>query len=85
MKVVADGVHTAKSSKQNHLRGQKRERLALMAAEVWDEGECTIVQCTIQRVQPDPGHHCGSKRNKRYDSTSLLTDSRWFIYKYCTE
>jgi hypothetical protein len=28
---------------------------------------------------------CGSKRNKRYDSTSLSTGSRSFIYKYCTE
>jgi hypothetical protein len=32
------------------------------------------VQCTMQRVQPDRGHHCGSKRDKRYDSTGLLTD-----------
>jgi hypothetical protein len=23
--------------------------------------ECTTVQCTVQRVQPDRGHHCGSK------------------------
>ncbi len=36
--------------------------------------EYTTVQCTMQRVQPDRGHHCGSKRdNKRYDSTGLLT------------
>ncbi len=28
---------------------------------------------------------CGSKRNKRYDSSSLLTDDRWFIYKHCSE
>ncbi len=35
------------------------------------------------RVQPDRGHHCGSKRNKRADSTSLLTDNRWFIYRNC--
>jgi hypothetical protein len=28
----------------------------------------------MQRVQPDRGHHCGSKRNKRYDSTGLLSD-----------
>jgi hypothetical protein len=48
------------------------------------EGECTTVQCTIQRVQPDRCHHCGSKRNKRYDSTGLLTDNRRFIYRYCT-
>ncbi len=37
------------------------------------ECDCTIVKCTIQRVQPDWGHHCGSKHNKRYDSTGLLT------------
>ncbi len=36
--------------------------------------ECTKVQCTIQRVQPDRGHHCGSKHNKRYDSTGLLSE-----------
>jgi hypothetical protein len=34
--------------------------------------ECTEVQCTVQRVQPDRGHHCGRRRNKRYDSTGLL-------------
>jgi hypothetical protein len=34
VKVVADGVYTAKSSKQNLLRRQKREQLALMAADV---------------------------------------------------
>jgi hypothetical protein len=27
-----------------------------------------------QRVQPDRGHHCGSKRDERYDSTGLLSD-----------
>jgi hypothetical protein len=36
-----------------------------------------------------PGCHkvaaCGSKRDKRYDSTGLLTDSSWFIYRYCTD
>jgi hypothetical protein len=25
--------------------------------------ECTEVQCTVQRVQPDRGHHCGRRRN----------------------
>jgi hypothetical protein len=25
-------------------------------------------------VQPDRGHHCGSKRDERYDSTGLLSD-----------
>jgi hypothetical protein len=34
----------------------------------------TTVQCTMQRVQPDRGHHCESKQNKRYDSTGLLSD-----------
>jgi hypothetical protein len=28
---------------------------------------------------------CGSKRNKRYDSTGLLTDNGWFIYRFCKE
>ncbi len=36
--------------------------------------ECTKVQCTIQMVQPDRGHHFGSKHNKRYDSIGLLSD-----------
>ncbi len=27
------------------------------------------VQCTVQRVQPDRGHHCG-RSNKRYDPRS---------------
>jgi hypothetical protein len=31
------------------------------------------VQCTVQRVQPGRGHHCGRRRNKRYDNTVLLT------------
>jgi hypothetical protein len=35
--------------------------------------ECTEVQCTVQRVQPYQGHHCGRRRNDRYDSTGLLT------------
>jgi hypothetical protein len=34
VKVVADEVYTAKSSKQNHLGGQKRERLVLMGADM---------------------------------------------------
>jgi hypothetical protein len=34
VKVVADGVYTAKSSKKNHLQGRKREQLALMAVYV---------------------------------------------------
>jgi hypothetical protein len=34
VKVVADGVHTAKLETENHLRMQNRERLALMAADV---------------------------------------------------
>jgi hypothetical protein len=57
VKVVADGVHTAKSSKQNHLWGQKRERLALMTADVWVWW--WVYNSTIQRVQPDRGHRCG--------------------------
>jgi hypothetical protein len=32
--VVADGVHTAKLETENQLRRKKRERLALMAADV---------------------------------------------------
>jgi hypothetical protein len=32
--IVADGVHTAKLETENHLRRRKRERLALMAADV---------------------------------------------------
>jgi hypothetical protein len=31
------------------------------------------------------GHKCGSKHNKRYNSTGLLADNSWFIYRYCTE
>jgi hypothetical protein len=31
----ADGVHTAKLETENHLRRRKRERMALMAADVW--------------------------------------------------
>jgi hypothetical protein len=69
VKVVANGVHTAKLATESHLRRRKRKRLALIAADVC---ECTKVQCTIQRVQPDRGHHCGSK-HKRYDSTGILT------------
>jgi hypothetical protein len=34
LKVVADGVHTAKLETENHLRRRKREQLALMAADV---------------------------------------------------
>jgi hypothetical protein len=34
VKVVANGVHTAKLETENHLRRRKRERLALMAADV---------------------------------------------------
>ncbi len=72
--LVADlvtGVHTAKLETENHLRRRKRERLALLPT---SDCECTEVQCTIQRVQPDQGHHCESKHNKRYDSTGLLSD-----------
>jgi hypothetical protein len=65
-------VHTAELETESHIRRRKKERLALMAADVW---ECTKVQCTIQRVQPDRGHHCRSKLNKRYDSTGILSDN----------
>jgi hypothetical protein len=34
VKVVANEVHTAKLETENHLRRRKRERLALMAADV---------------------------------------------------
>jgi hypothetical protein len=34
VKVVANGVHTAKLETESHLRRQKRERLALMAADL---------------------------------------------------
>jgi hypothetical protein len=34
VKVVANGVYTAKSSKQNHLQRQKRELQKLMAADM---------------------------------------------------
>jgi hypothetical protein len=34
VKVVADGVHTAKLETENNLQRRKRERLALMAANV---------------------------------------------------
>jgi hypothetical protein len=34
MKVVANGVHTAKLETESHLRRRKRERLALMNADV---------------------------------------------------
>ncbi len=27
---------------------------------------------------------CGSKHNKRYDSTGLLAGNSWFIYRYST-
>ncbi len=35
VKVVANGVHTAKLETESHLRRRKRERLALMVADVW--------------------------------------------------
>ncbi len=35
VKDVANGVHTAKLETKNHLWRQKRERLALMAADMW--------------------------------------------------
>jgi hypothetical protein len=34
VKVVADGVHTAKLETENHLQRRKRERLVLKAADV---------------------------------------------------
>jgi hypothetical protein len=34
VKVVANGVHTVKHETESHLRRRKRERLALMAADV---------------------------------------------------
>jgi hypothetical protein len=34
VKVVANGVHTAKLATESHLRSRKRKRLALIAAEV---------------------------------------------------
>ncbi len=69
VEVVANGVHTAKLKTESHLRRRKREGLALMAADVWVW--CKKVQYTIQRVQPDRGHLCGSKHNKSYDSTGF--------------
>jgi hypothetical protein len=42
-----------------------------------DDCWCVSVHSTVnnaKRVQPDRGHHCGSKRNNRYDSTGLLSD-----------
>jgi hypothetical protein len=31
------------------------------------------------------GSWCGSKHNKRYNSTGLLAGNIWFIYRYCRE
>ncbi len=28
------------------------------------KNECTELQCTVQRVQPDWGHHCGKRRQQ---------------------
>ncbi len=82
VKVVANGVYTAKLETKNHIRRRKRERLAVWLLTCECGCECITVQCTMQRVQPDRGHHCGSKCNKRYDSTGLLTDNSRFIYRY---
>jgi hypothetical protein len=54
------------------VRQKVEHELLLLIPILWCE--CTTVQCTMQRVQPDWGHHCGSKHNKRYDSTGLLSD-----------
>ncbi len=85
MKVVANGVYTAKLDTKSLTKAKERVTGAEGRRRGEYECECTIVQCTIQRVQPDRCHHCGSKNNKKYKSTSLLTDSSWFIYRYCTE
>ncbi len=84
VKVVANAVYTAKFENRINYEGNRESDLRWWLPMCECEGECTIVQCTIQRVQPDRGHHCGSKCNKRYHSTSLLMDNRWFIYRHCT-
>jgi hypothetical protein len=40
-----------------------------------------VQRCSVQykRVQPSRGHHCGRRRNNRYDSTSLLTLTQQLI------
>jgi hypothetical protein len=73
--------------KQNHLRRRKREQLALMAADVWMWG--WVYNITVYNTKGTTWSGSPlwkyNKCNKRYDSTSLLTDSRWFIYKHCTD
>ncbi len=55
------------SAREEGKRGSDQRLLVLTY-----ECQCTEAQCKVQRVQPDRGHHCGRRRNKRYNSTSLL-------------
>ncbi len=81
VKVVANEEYTAKFENKITYEGEGESDWHWWLPTCECEGECTIVQCTIQRVQPDRGHHCENKRNKRYDSTIAAytgTVQRWW-------
>jgi hypothetical protein len=81
--VVANAVHTVKIGTKNVTYKGEREgdqRLEMPTCECG----CTEIQCTVQRVQPDQGHHCGRRHSKRYDSTGLFTVTYQLIYRHCT-
>ncbi len=75
-------MYTVELKRKCHLRRRERERPALVDADKWVWVYRSTVQCTVQRVQPDRGHHCGRRRNKRYYSTGLLAVRYQLIYRY---
>ncbi len=70
VKVVVNRVHTVNLKQKVTYEGGRESDWCWWLPTC----DCIKVQCTIQRVQPDRGHHCGSKHNKRYDSPGLLSD-----------
>jgi hypothetical protein len=55
---------TLPNTKNSHelVKWRAREQRALVEAGV--KKECTEPLCTVQRVQPDRGHHCGKRRRQ---------------------
>jgi hypothetical protein len=80
--VVANEVYSVNLKRKMSLtRAKERATSACRCRRV---SEYTEIQCTVQRVQPDRGHHCGRRHRERYDSTSLFTVTYQLIYRHCT-
>ncbi len=55
-----------------------------LCAQPREDTGLSLAEAVFGQVQLDHGHHCGKRRDKRYDSTSLLRNTEQLIYRDCT-